>query len=275
MAVINNRQLIQAIEELKIEGAKQHMEFLKKNSFSFSGDYISAEGKGTVFYTPKYCCGLGFGLGGKFQEAELDRLEEKLAARNITANLHLEITPFSEEAFIAVLQKKGYTFDHFLSVWVLDASKWENKILAKKQPETEIFKVDDFLSYDWAWTVALGISQNHTATEEAMESVRAFWEVPNNTAFLMKEKKEDVAGAAVAVNGNLAELFLAGTIKPFRKKGYQNQLIAERIRYAKEQGCQFITVTTKPGNSSSRNMERHGFSLLYQRAVLKSPLLRK
>ncbi|UJF25569.1 GNAT family N-acetyltransferase [Planococcus sp. 107-1] len=273
MAAVNDLQLAKAIEELKIGGTKQYMEIQRQNASFYNGNYQTAEGKGVIFYTPDYCYGLGFGLGEPVQRPDLESVEAELVARNVAAHLHLEITPFSDEAFIHLLQNKGYTFDHFLSVWVLDTANWKETARFDQNSTSEILKVDDYHSYDWAWTVALGISQDHTVTEEAMESVRAFWEVPGNTAFLLKEGAENVAGATVAIKENLAELFLTATIKPYRGKGYQNRLIEERIRFAKAAGCQFITVTTKPGNSSARSMEKNGFSLMYQRAVLKSPPL--
>lgn len=272
MAVINNLALAKAIEELKIDGTKRQMDIQKQNASSYNGNYMAAEGKGIIFYTPSYCYGLGFGFGDTVCEQDLEAIEAELAARKIAQHLHLEITPFCGEAFIRVLQNKGYTFDDFLSVWILDTATWDEPA---RNPAAEIVIVDEFHSYDWAWTVALGISEDETATEEAMEAVRAFWEVSGNTAFLLKEGKEYAAGATIAIKGNLAEMFLTATIQAYRGKGYQNRLIEERIRFAKEQGCRYITVTTKPGTSSARNMERNGFALMYQRAILKSPPLTK
>ena len=273
MAVINNRALAKTVEDLKILGTKRYMDIQREASSFYIGNYYSLESKGDIFYTSEYCYGLGFGLDGEVLAADLEALERYIVSRNISSHLHLEITPFCPQPFLALLQEKGYTLDHFLAVWILETDQWEPKINDGVNLDLSIVQVDESSSFDWAWTVALGISADHTVNEEAMESVRAFYEVPNNTAFLLKEGEENVAGATIAIEGELAELFLTGTIKPFRERGHQNRLIEERIRFAKNQGCKYVTVTTKPGTSSSRNMEMNGFKLMYHRAVLKSPLI--
>ncbi|NHC40656.1 GNAT family N-acetyltransferase [Bacillus sp. MM2020_1] len=56
-----------------------------------------------------------------------------------------------------------------------------------------------------------------------------------------------------------------------RGRGYQNLLIEERINYAKSKGCTYLTVTTKPNNTSARNMERSGFKLAYNKVIMKGP----
>lgn len=129
------------------------------------------------------------------------------------------------------------------------------------------------MSYDWAKTVALGFSKDNTATEDSIESVKSFLSVTDTEAFLVKENGLSAAGGFLKLHGHLGEMFLTSTIHSHRGKRYQNLLIEERIKFAKAQGCKFVTVTTNPNNTSARNMERNGFKLGYNKAVMRSPLL--
>nr|WP_316046497.1 GNAT family N-acetyltransferase [Planococcus glaciei] len=115
--------------------------------------------------------------------------------------------------------------------------------------------------------------KDQTVGEETMEAARAFLEVPGNTGFLLKQDGKSVAGGTLAIDGQLAELFLASTVAEYRGKGYQNRLIEERLRHAKARGCRHATATTEPNTVSARNMENNGFRLIYNKAVLKSQAL--
>jgi len=45
-------------------------------------------------------------------------------------------------------------------------------------------------------------------------------------------------------------------------------LTARRLADAQRAGCDLAVVTTSPGSKSQENAQRHGFELLYARAIL-------
>jgi hypothetical protein len=60
----------------------------------------------------------------------------------------------------------------------------------------------------------------------------------------------------------------AGPLHEFRNRGAQKALILERLARAARAGCDQAMVATALGTVSQRNVERHGFSLVYERSKL-------
>ena len=79
---------------------------------------------------------------------------------------------------------------------------------------------------------------------------------------------EAAAAASVRFDGSLAQLTGAATLAPFRRRGLQTALTARRLADAQRAGCDLAVVTTSPGSKSQENAQRHGFELLYARAIL-------
>jgi GNAT superfamily N-acetyltransferase len=81
-------------------------------------------------------------------------------------------------------------------------------------------------------------------------------------------------GGAVAGGGSrrmaegVAQLAGAATVPAHRRRGAQAALLAARLADAAAAGCDIAVVTTQPGSTSQHNVQRHGFHLLYARAVL-------
>ncbi|TWT07692.1 GNAT family N-acetyltransferase [Planococcus sp. CPCC 101016] len=275
MRLFNNIDLAREIENIKIKGTKEYIVNRKKISPIYTGDYLALHGKGYVFSMEKYFFSVGFGLKEEVSSSDIKLIENFVLNKNILPcpRVHFEVTPYSDPLFLTIIQEKGYTLDHFLSVWVLDLEAWAPTDTSFKSDEVSIIRVATNQAYEWAKTVASGIAEDNTATEDSIESIRCFFNVPDTEAFLLKDNDQSVAGGFLMLNGQLGELFLTSTIHSHRGMGYQNLLIEERIKYAKSRGCTYLTVTTKPNNTSARNMERNGFKLGYNKAIMKSPLL--
>lgn len=272
MSLFNNMDLVRKIENSKIQGTTEYINYRKLITPSYNGEYLSLDAKGTMFHMDGYCFGVGFGLNDELLVSDLDHIEDFINKQEASATIHFEVTPFVDQSFLLVLQERGYTLDQFLAVWVLNLEDWKPNNWKSKSEHVSIIKVTSEDSYDWAHTVALGNSDDNLATKESIESVKCFLSVSNSTAFLLKENEVSVAGAHLAITEQLGEMFLTGTIASHRGKGYQNLLIEERIYYAISKGCTHLAVTTKPNTTSARNMERNGFQLIYNKAIMKSPM---
>jgi len=68
--------------------------------------------------------------------------------------------------------------------------------------------------------------------------------------------------------GGVAQLTGAATAPAHRRRGVQTALLSVRLADAVTAGCDLAVVTTQPGSTSQRNVQRSGFDLLYTRAVL-------
>ena len=78
-----------------------------------------------------------------------------------------------------------------------------------------------------------------------------------------------IAGAAsFRVADGIAQLTGAATAPAHRRRGVQTALLPTRLADAAAAGCDIAVVTTQPGSKSQQNMQRHGFDLLYTRAIL-------
>lgn len=273
MGLFNNIDLAREIENIKIKGTKEYIADRKKISPLYESDYLALNGKGCAFCTEDYFFSVGFGINEKVLLSDIELIESFALNRKISPRMHFEVTPYGDPLFLTILQEKGYTLDHFLSVWVLDLEAWEPTAASFKSDVVSIIKVAPDQAYEWAKTVASGIAEDNAPTEGSIESVRCFFNVPDTAAFMVKENGQSAAGGFIMLNGQLGELFLTSTIHSHRGKGYQNLLIEERMKFAKSRGCKYLTATTKPNNTSARNMERNGFKLVYNKAIMKSPLL--
>jgi GNAT superfamily N-acetyltransferase len=58
------------------------------------------------------------------------------------------------------------------------------------------------------------------------------------------------------------------TLPAHRRHGVQSALLATRLERAGRAGCDVAVVTTQPGSKSQENVQKHGFELLYTRAIL-------
>ena len=75
-------------------------------------------------------------------------------------------------------------------------------------------------------------------------------------------------GASLRVDESVAQLAGAGTAPAHRRRGIQSALLSYRLMDAAAAGCDVAVITTQPGSRSHQNAQRHGFDLLYTRAVL-------
>jgi GNAT superfamily N-acetyltransferase len=75
-------------------------------------------------------------------------------------------------------------------------------------------------------------------------------------------------GASFRIAEGVAQFAGAATAPAYRRRGVQTALLSARLADAAAAGCDIAVVTTQPGSKSQQNVQRHGFDLLYTRAVL-------
>jgi GNAT superfamily N-acetyltransferase len=75
-------------------------------------------------------------------------------------------------------------------------------------------------------------------------------------------------GAALRIDGDIAQFCGAATLPAFRRRGVQTALLRWRLAHAATRGCRVAVVTTQPASKSQENVQRQGFALLYARQLL-------
>jgi hypothetical protein len=74
-----------------------------------------------------------------------------------------------------------------------------------------------------------------------------------------------MATGVLCLCGGVALLAGASTIPEGRGRGAQQALLASRLSYAVEYGCDLAMMCAAPGSGSQRNAERRGFRIAYTR----------
>ncbi|MCC5893418.1 GNAT family N-acetyltransferase [Exiguobacterium sp.] len=261
-------ELARRIERIKAEGTSAYIRH-RKQTPPYEGSELIVENKGHVFRMGNMSFAVGFGLNRPTSFYDLHQMEKWVRGKNVS-RLHIEVCPLADMSLIRLLQERNYTLDHFLDVWLLDVTQFETTLPDPNQVE----RVDADNVNEWARAIAAGFAEAGSVVQETVDTAKGFYALPENKAFLVRDGEKAVAGGILAIQDGMGELFLTSTIPAYRGRGYQTQLILERIAHAKASGCEYVTVTTKVDTASGRNMERLGFQPFYQKAVMKSPILK-
>jgi GNAT superfamily N-acetyltransferase len=92
---------------------------------------------------------------------------------------------------------------------------------------------------------------------------------PGFRRYLARVDGVPAGGASLRVDENgVAQLAGAATVPALRRQGVQRALLSARLAVARGAGCDLAVITTQPGTQSQANAQRHGFDLLYTRAIL-------
>ena len=83
--------------------------------------------------------------------------------------------------------------------------------------------------------------------------------------FLAELDGQPGAAGALLIHNGIALFGGSATIPELRRRGLQAALLAERMRYAFDHGCDLAMMVAEVGSNSQRNAERKGFRIAYTR----------
>lgn len=85
--------------------------------------------------------------------------------------------------------------------------------------------------------------------------------------FCFLAELDGVPGAAgsLSIHEGVALFAGAATVPELRRRGLQNALLRERLRFACQHGCDVAMMVAETGSNSQRNAERQGFRIAYTR----------
>lgn len=208
---------------------------------------------------------IGLGLDGKVEDADVERLEEFYWSRGVAAEL--EVCPLVDISIYQLLAKRAYRLTEVSNVLVRELHASDT--FPANAPGITIRAAKESEAMLWASTVAQGFAEHFPVTDVLLDTMQAFFHRGSASSFLLAFADDaPVGGAAAAAYKGVGGLFGASTLPSFRRRGVQSALLAERLRWAQQQGCDLGASIAQPASASQRNIERFGFRVAYTRTKL-------
>jgi ribosomal protein S18 acetylase RimI-like enzyme len=214
---------------------------------------------------------IGAGFGETVDASVLDAIEADFAARD--AALQAEVSVLAEPALHAQLAARGYRpsgFEHVLGhplttgLVALPAGVQVEPVTPADIPQLADVMVTAFATPDVG-----GVGGDMTPPSD---EIRRYFEITMSVdgfrGYLARVDGAIAGGAALRVDGTIAQFCGAGTRPAFRRRGVQTALYRARLTDAARAGCTVGVVVTQPGSKSQQNAQREGFSVLYARQLL-------
>ncbi len=201
--------------------------------------------------------GWGFALKPKQYAAELKKIEQFYASFQ-HARVDIELCPYAGTDLAVFLSERGYGITEFNNVFafnLMDYSpvdlNWGDLII--KQLSAPQFE-------EWATQMAIGFEY-----PPIKEQFVRYASANNVLVFGVYDHTHLIAGASLAMHGEVCDLAVTSTLPQYRGKGLQKKLVSLRLNEAKKRGLRIATVTTVPGTVSDLNVQKVGFSCAYTR----------
>jgi ribosomal protein S18 acetylase RimI-like enzyme len=219
---------------------------------------------------------IGLGFDGAIDDAELADVEAAWQERR--APLQVELAALARCEAAQQLAARGYELRAFENVLgcalpVRGGAAPPGLVVERtSDAETDAWieaVVDSFVHGDGTGAG----SPDAFARGEMTASMREMMAVPDMHRYVVHHDGAIAGGASMRLDPEgVAQLCGAGTLPAFRRRGVQSALLHARLAVAAAAGCDVAVITTQPGSKSQANAQRHGFALLYTRAILvKAP----
>ena len=205
----------------------------------------------------------GVGLNGPVDVAEWDALES--AFRAASSPVVIDLSPFADEAFVALLDTRDYRIGSFETVLCRrldDGSPLPSESLA---PGLRIEPVGAAKAPEWTRVVGIGFANGGEPMKFAVDFGLVRQHLPHSITLLATVDGEAAGGAGMSITGPITHMAGAAVLPQFRRRGIQQALTAARLRIARERGCAWAKLDVQGGSASYRNAVRAGFQVAYTR----------
>lgn len=210
------------------------------------------------------------GLSGPVEEDEIARMEDFFHSRGAATNV--ELCPYADLSIVDIFRKRGYSLIELSNVFARalvpeDAQLSFNDAVHVRQPETHEARL-------WAETVARGFIPEGELPQAMIDLMITSLHSAVGAYFLAEIDGQTAGGGVLTMHDGVASLGGASTLPAFRNRGAQTALLRARLAFGAERGCEVAMVTTLPGSTSQRNVERQGFRVVYTRSKLQRSEIR-
>jgi hypothetical protein len=202
----------------------------------------------------------GLGLFSTPLPEHFDALEAFFRSRR--SSVQHEVSPLADPQTIAMLAERGYVPLEHSTVLHRPLAR---SALAAVAPTVIVRPITVDEVAVWADISAAGWSEYPELGDFMRDLGELFASSRNVTCFVASIEDRLVATGALALHDGVALLAGASTVPSFRGRGAQNALLAARLAFAVDHGCDLACMATQPGSASQRNAERQGFRVAYTR----------
>jgi GNAT superfamily N-acetyltransferase len=208
--------------------------------------------------------GMAMGLRGTVSAAELDAVEARLRPSG-ERRRQVEVSAFADPSLYALLAERGYRVNEWQLVWTRPVPQ---RGLAAPPPGVTVDRVQPGEEELYCRVVLAGALEAENVPDAAVALLMPFADAAGHELYLARLGGEAIGGATLSFADDIA--FVNGcAVRPaFRGRGAHAALIRARLERARELGFALACSSTMPGTAARRNIERHGFSFVYPKAVM-------
>ena len=254
--------LAQRLEGAEGSGNAAFVEARARVAPGVGATWIEVAGAKALFDGAGSPCTQAFGLGmfDEVEAAHLDRVESFFFERQ--ADCDLEVCTLAPPAFHGMLARRGYSpveLSHVMVRPLVDPPP-------PSPPGIDVREMGPAEGHAWAALAAEGWSD---VAPQLLDFIRDLGRVNaarhDTVCYFAEQSGTPIAAGALCITGDVALLAGASTVPHARRRGAQAALLATRLAWAAESGCDVAMVVTQPGSASQRNAERNGFRVAYGR----------
>ncbi len=207
----------------------------------------------------------GLGFAGEVTQDDAALLERFYSWRK--ARGKVAVCPFAHPSLWRVLGERGWVLDAFENVLALPLDTHA----ALDEPTVEIRQCSADERDLWARVVAVGFATPNLPTEAELDLARIIAARDSAVLLLAWIDGEPAGTGELVIEDGVGWLSADTTLAPYRERGVQRSMQLERLRRARDAGCDLAVTESTPGSPSQRNMERLGFRIAYTRVDLIAP----
>ncbi len=211
---------------------------------------------------------IGVGLHRPVSDAELDRLGEFFHSRKAPAAI--ELCPLVDASLYEKFAARNYHLLELSDVLILDDLE-PARAPGTMSPGVAVRVSAPDEAKLWTQTVAQGFAEHYPVTQAILDVMEGFYSRRDACFFLAFVDGVVAGGGGVFAGQGVGGLFGASTLPAFRRRGVQSALLAARLAWAREKGCDLAVSFARPGSISHRNIERNSFRVAYTRTKLILP----
>jgi GNAT superfamily N-acetyltransferase len=214
----------------------------------------------------------GLGFAGPPDEAQLTEIERAYFERESAVQVELPV--LGDPAIGAQLTRRGYVLVAHENVlgFALPAdaiAATASDAVVTGCDESDFDAWLDVVVTGFASPDVQGVPSHETFGREVIERVVAdMCAAPGFARYIAHRGGAVAGGASMCIGDGVAQMCGAATLPDHRRRGVQTAMLAKRLAEAAGLGCDLAVITTLPGSKSQQNAQRHGFELLYTRAIL-------
>lgn len=214
----------------------------------------------------------GLGFAGPPDEAQLTEIERAYFERDTAVQVELPV--LGDPASGALLTRRGYVLVAHENVlgFKLPGNAIGSApadIVVTCCNESDFNAWLDVVVTGFAAPDVQGVPSHESFAREVIERVIAdMCAAPGFARYMAHRGGAPAGGASTFIGHGIAQMCGAATLPDHRRRGVQTAMLATRLTEAARLGCDLAVITTLPGSKSQQNAQRHGFELLYTRAIL-------